>query len=69
MYGMSPFICFFRILMKVIAGEPITIPNQVLEPNRRADGTGAVVLVSGDILNIVIIEIQRSPGMDGRGEF
>ena len=64
--GMSPIPVLVRILMNSVAYHSVAGAEQVLEHGGGAKRGGLVVVVTAYGLDVVVVEIDRRPGMNMR---
>ena len=64
--GMSPFAVFVGVFVRSVADHAVACAEQVLEQGRGSEGGGLVVVVAAYGLDVVVVEIDRRPGMNMR---
>ena len=63
---MPPFPFVIRILVGVVPYEAIACSEEVLEQGGCSEGGRPVILIKAYVIDLVVVEVYRSPGVDVR---
>ena len=66
MPGVPPDSRKVRVWVVAVTNETISVPDKVLEKGCGSGRGCLIVVVSAGAFNVVVIEIDRRPGMKGR---